>query len=40
MSMAILNIVLEADQTQMSTESLTHIATALNLHVSGVRNLL
>jgi hypothetical protein len=39
MSMAILNIMLEADHTQISTESLAHIAAALNIHVSGVQNL-
>jgi hypothetical protein len=39
MSMAILNIVLEADHTQMSPESVAHMATALNIHVSGVQNL-
>jgi hypothetical protein len=39
MPMAILNIVLKANHTQMSTESLTHMAAALNIHVSSVRNL-
>jgi hypothetical protein len=39
MSKAVLNIVLNADHKLMSTESLSHLAAALNISVPGVRNL-
>jgi hypothetical protein len=38
-SQAVLEIILGADRNQMSTESLLHVAAALNLTVSGSRNL-
>jgi hypothetical protein len=38
-SQAVLEIVLGADHNQMSTESLLHVAAALNLTISGSRNL-
>jgi hypothetical protein len=39
MSKAVLNIVLDADHKLISTESLSHLAAALNISVPGVRNL-
>ncbi|KAJ7439569.1 hypothetical protein B0H11DRAFT_2205761 [Mycena galericulata] len=39
MSKAVLNLVLGADHKQISTESLSHVAAALNISVPGVRNL-
>jgi hypothetical protein len=39
MSKAVLNIFLDADHKQMSTENLSHLAAALNIYVSGVRTL-
>jgi hypothetical protein len=39
MSKAVLNIFLDADHKQMSTENLSHLAAALNISVSGVRTL-
>ncbi|KAJ7237777.1 hypothetical protein C8J57DRAFT_1246779 [Mycena rebaudengoi] len=39
MSEAVLNIVLSADQKQISTEHLVHVASALNISVPGARNL-
>ncbi|KAJ7836888.1 hypothetical protein B0H14DRAFT_3141615 [Mycena olivaceomarginata] len=39
MSKAVLNIFLDADHKQMSTENLSHLAAALNISVSGVRML-
>jgi hypothetical protein len=38
-SQVVLEIILGADRNQMSTESLLHVAAALNLTVSGSRNL-
>jgi hypothetical protein len=38
-SQAVLEIILGADRNQMSTESLLHVAAALNLTISGSRNL-
>ncbi|KAJ7797444.1 hypothetical protein B0H14DRAFT_3157472 [Mycena olivaceomarginata] len=39
MSKAVLNILLSTDDKQISTESLSHVAAALNISVSGDRNL-
>jgi hypothetical protein len=39
MSNAVLNILLDADHKQLSTENLSHVAAALNISVSGVRNI-
>jgi hypothetical protein len=39
MSKAVLNVFLDAAEKQLSTESLLHIAAALNISVSGVRNI-
>jgi hypothetical protein len=39
MSKAVFSIILDADNKQISTESLLHIAAALNISVSGDRNL-
>jgi hypothetical protein len=38
MSKAVLNIVLNPDHKLMSTESLSHLAAALNISVPGFRN--
>src|ERR1700761_3642705 len=39
MSKAVLNIILSTDDKQISTESLSHVAGALNISVSGDHNL-
>jgi hypothetical protein len=39
MSKAVLNLILDADHKRISTESLSHVAAALNISVPGVRNL-
>ncbi|KAJ7896611.1 hypothetical protein B0H14DRAFT_2557979 [Mycena olivaceomarginata] len=39
MSKAVLGIILDADHKQISTESLLHVVAALNISVSGNRNL-
>ena len=39
MSKAVLSLILEADPKLMSTESLSHVAAALNISVPGARNL-
>jgi hypothetical protein len=39
MSKAVLSIILDADHKQISTESLLHVVAALNISVSGNRNL-
>ncbi|KAJ7112311.1 hypothetical protein C8R44DRAFT_882685 [Mycena epipterygia] len=38
MSECVVNIILNADHKQISTESLSHVVSALTLHVSGIRN--
>jgi hypothetical protein len=38
MSKAVLNIILDATDKQLSTENLVHISSALNISVSGTRN--
>jgi hypothetical protein len=38
MSKAVLNMIMDATDKQLSTESLSHIAAALNITVSGTRN--
>ena len=39
MSKAVVNIIIDADDKQISTDSLSHVAAALNISVSGTRNL-
>jgi hypothetical protein len=39
MSKAVFSIILNAENKEISTESLFHIAAALNISVSGDRNL-
>jgi hypothetical protein len=39
MSKAVLNLFLDATDKQLSTKSLLHIGAALNISVSGVRNI-
>jgi hypothetical protein len=39
LSKAVFNVILDADDKQISTESLLHVAAALNISVSGDRNL-
>lgn len=38
-SQAALNVILNADRTQMSTENYCHVAAAMNITASGTRNL-
>jgi hypothetical protein len=38
MAKVVLNIILDADGKHISTESLSHVAAALNLSVAGDRN--